>query len=56
MVGSIANIIVIDQAAQLGQRITWRDHAKVGIPVTLITLAIAAAWLILLSWTRGFPA
>ena len=56
VVGSIANIIVIDQAARLGQRITWRDHAKVGIPVTLITLAIAAAWLILLSWTRGFPA
>ncbi|MCL4202689.1 MAG: anion transporter [Pirellulaceae bacterium] len=56
VVGSIANIIVIDQAAQLGQRITWRDHAKVGIPVTLITLAIAAAWLILLTWMQGLAA
>jgi Na+/H+ antiporter NhaD/arsenite permease-like protein len=45
IVGSIANIIVVDQAAQLGVRITWRRHAAIGIPVTLLTLAIAAAWL-----------
>jgi len=45
IVGSIANIIVVDQAAQLGLKITWRDHARIGIPVTLLTLLIAAAWL-----------
>jgi Na+/H+ antiporter NhaD/arsenite permease-like protein len=49
VVGSIANIIVIDQAAQLGIRINWKQHARVGIPVTLLTLGIAALWLILLS-------
>ena len=43
VVGSIANIIVIGQAAQLGVRITWRQHARVGVPVTLLTLGIAAA-------------
>ncbi len=45
IVGSIANIIVLDQAAQLGLKITWREHARIGIPVTLVTLLIAAAWL-----------
>jgi Na+/H+ antiporter NhaD/arsenite permease-like protein len=30
IVGSIANIIVIDQAERLGIRITWREHARVG--------------------------
>jgi Na+/H+ antiporter NhaD/arsenite permease-like protein len=45
IVGSIANIIVVEQAGQLGVRITWRDHARVGVPVTLLTLAVAAAWL-----------
>ncbi len=45
IVGSIANIIVVDQAAQLGVRISWRQHARVGVPVTLLTLAVAAAWL-----------
>lgn len=49
IVGSIANIIVVDQAAQLGVKITWRDHARAGVPVTLITLALAAAWL----WVRS---
>jgi Na+/H+ antiporter NhaD/arsenite permease-like protein len=42
VVGSIANIIVIDQAARLQVRITWREHARVGVPVTLLTLALAA--------------
>ncbi len=46
--GSIANIIVLDQAGRLGLRISWREHARLGIPVTLITLAIAAGWLLLL--------
>jgi len=51
VVGSIANIIVIDQAARLGVRISWREHAIVGVPVTLLTLAIAAIWLaILANW------
>jgi hypothetical protein len=29
-------------------RIGWREHARVGVPVTLATLAVAAAWLALL--------
>jgi Na+/H+ antiporter NhaD/arsenite permease-like protein len=49
VVGSIANIIVVDQAARSNVHIDWRTHARVGIPVTLLTLAVAAAWLILRS-------
>jgi Na+/H+ antiporter NhaD/arsenite permease-like protein len=47
IVGSIANLIVLDQAERLDSelRITWREHAKVGVPVTLVTLALAAGWL-----------
>jgi len=49
IVGSIANIIVVEQAARLGVRIGWREHAKTGVPVTLITLAISAVWLMLIA-------
>ena len=49
IVGSIANIIVVDQARSLGVRIGWREHARVGIPVTLATLLVAVAWL----WLRA---
>jgi Na+/H+ antiporter NhaD/arsenite permease-like protein len=50
IVGSIANIIVVDQAARHGVEIDWRRHARVGVPVTLITLALAAGWLALRGW------
>lgn len=45
IVGSIANIIVVDQAERLGVRITWRQHARLGVPVSVATLLIAAGWL-----------
>jgi Na+/H+ antiporter NhaD/arsenite permease-like protein len=47
IVGSIANIIVVDAAAKHGVRIDWRTHARIGIPVTIATLAIAAGGLVL---------
>ena len=49
IVGSIANIIVVDQARAQGVAIDWRAHARAGIPVTLATLAIAGVWL----WLRS---
>jgi Na+/H+ antiporter NhaD/arsenite permease-like protein len=45
IVGSIANIIVVDQAQRVGIAVDWRTHARVGVPVTLVTLALAALWL-----------
>jgi Na+/H+ antiporter NhaD/arsenite permease-like protein len=48
IVGSIANIIVVDAAARRGIRIDWRRHARIGVPVTVATLAISAAYL----WLR----
>jgi Na+/H+ antiporter NhaD/arsenite permease-like protein len=49
LVGSIANLIVADAAARHGIEIGWRRHARTGLPVTLVTLALALAWL----WLRG---
>jgi Na+/H+ antiporter NhaD/arsenite permease-like protein len=40
LVGSIANLIVVDAAQALGIDIGWRDHARIGIPITLFSLAI----------------
>jgi hypothetical protein len=47
IVGSIANITVVDQAVALGVRIGWREPAWVGVPVRVATLLVAAAWLAL---------
>jgi Na+/H+ antiporter NhaD/arsenite permease-like protein len=50
IVGSIANIIVVDAAARHGVRIDWLRHAAIGVPVTVVTLAITAAYL---AWRMG---
>jgi Na+/H+ antiporter NhaD/arsenite permease-like protein len=50
IVASIANIVVVDQAQRVGVKISWMEHARTGVPVTLVTLAIAAAWLVVLAW------
>jgi Na+/H+ antiporter NhaD/arsenite permease-like protein len=45
IVGSIANIIVVDAAQSRGIFIDWKRHAATGIPVTLATLAISWTYL-----------
>jgi len=47
IVGSIANIIVVDAARKCGIVIDWKTHARVGLPVTVLTLGITAGWLAL---------
>jgi Na+/H+ antiporter NhaD/arsenite permease-like protein len=47
IVGSIANIIVVDAAARRGIVIDWKRHARVGVPVTLASLAVAGVYLAL---------
>jgi Na+/H+ antiporter NhaD/arsenite permease-like protein len=52
LVGSIANLIVAEQARQAGVRIDWRDHARIGLPVAAITLLIGWVWLALFALAR----
>jgi Na+/H+ antiporter NhaD/arsenite permease-like protein len=46
-IGSIANLIVIEQARQAGIRISFAEHARAGIPVTLASLSILVLWIFL---------
>lgn len=50
IIGSLANIIVISQAARYGVKINWKKHMQVGLPITLITLGITLGWLYLISF------
>jgi len=40
VVGSIANLIVIEQARRRGVEVTFAEYSRVGIPVTLLTIAV----------------
>ena len=45
IVGSLANIIVVERAAAIGVRLSFADHARSGVPMTLISLLPAVFWL-----------
>jgi Na+/H+ antiporter NhaD/arsenite permease-like protein len=50
LVGSLANLIVAEQAGRLGIRFGFREHLRTGLPVTLISLVLAAGAMLL--WRR----
>jgi Na+/H+ antiporter NhaD/arsenite permease-like protein len=50
LVGSLANLIVAERAAGQGVILTFRDHAKAGVPITLLSMLAAGLWL----WGAGF--
>jgi Na+/H+ antiporter NhaD/arsenite permease-like protein len=45
ILGSIANLIVVQKAAQRGVNISFWEYFRVGAPLTLLTLAIGTLWL-----------
>jgi Na+/H+ antiporter NhaD/arsenite permease-like protein len=47
IIGSVANIIVVQQAHEMGIKISFWDFARLGIPVTLAALAGLLAWIAL---------
>jgi Na+/H+ antiporter NhaD/arsenite permease-like protein len=44
IIGSVSNIIVVQQARALGINISFRDFARLGVPVTLAALAGLLLW------------
>jgi len=46
-VGASANVVVIGIARRAGQRISFGDFLRYGLPATAVTVATAAAWLAL---------
>jgi Na+/H+ antiporter NhaD/arsenite permease-like protein len=48
ILGSVANIIVVQQARALGVKISFGDFARLGVPVTLAALAGLLAWVMVM--------
>jgi Na+/H+ antiporter NhaD/arsenite permease-like protein len=47
--GSLAGIIVVEQAARHGVKISFGEFARAGIPVALACMLLAATWILLLT-------
>ncbi|HEY3884050.1 MAG TPA: anion transporter [Vicinamibacterales bacterium] len=48
LTGSVANIIVAQRAAADGVRISFGDYFRIGLPLTIATLAVGCVWLAVL--------
>jgi Na+/H+ antiporter NhaD/arsenite permease-like protein len=44
--GSVANLIVVEAAAKLGYKLTFWQHLRFGLPLTVVTLLIAYLWIL----------
>lgn len=45
LVGSLANIIVAERAQAAGVRLGFAAHARAGVPIALLSTAVAVGWL-----------
>jgi Na+/H+ antiporter NhaD/arsenite permease-like protein len=50
LLGSVANLIVVEGARHARVDITFAEYARVGVPLTVVTLALG--WLLLLALAR----
>lgn len=47
--GSLAGIIVVEEAAKRGAPVSLAEFSRAGVPVSLISMLVAAGWLLLLA-------
>jgi len=52
LLGSFANLIVVERANHFGVHIRFSEYARAGIPITIISMAFAILWL---AWTGWLP-
>ena len=45
VLGSVANLIVVESARREGVVVSFGEYCKVGVPLTILTLAGGVAWL-----------
>ncbi|MEH2351400.1 MAG: anion transporter [Nostoc sp.] len=45
LLGSVANLIVAEAVAKQGYRLTFGEHLRFGLPLTVITLALTYFWI-----------
>jgi Na+/H+ antiporter NhaD/arsenite permease-like protein len=50
LLGSVANLIVVENARRAGTELSFLEYLKVGIPLTILTTLVGVAWLALVHY------
>jgi len=56
LIASLSNIIIVERAAERGVRLHAGEFARIGIPVTLLSIGFAMAWLYITGFMPILPA
>jgi Na+/H+ antiporter NhaD/arsenite permease-like protein len=43
--GAVANLITVEASADLGYKLTFWEHLRFGVPLTLLTVTITYLWI-----------
>jgi Na+/H+ antiporter NhaD/arsenite permease-like protein len=50
LLGSVANLIVVESARREGVPLSFAEYLKVGVPLTILTTTMGIAWLLLTAY------
>ena len=50
ILGSVANLIVVENARRAGTELGFAEYLKVGVPLTALTTVVGIAWLLLVHY------
>jgi Na+/H+ antiporter NhaD/arsenite permease-like protein len=50
VLGSVANLIVVEGAKRNGVTVSFWEYLRAGVPVTLLTLGLGIAWLLVIRY------
>ncbi|MGC2203634.1 MAG: SLC13 family permease [Stellaceae bacterium] len=56
LTGSLTNVLIAERADRMGARLSFAEHARAGVPITVISVGFAIFWLILMRAVPLLPA
>ena len=55
LTGSLTNVLIAERAERMGAALSFAEHARAGVPITILSIAFAVAWLALMQTLPLLP-
>jgi Na+/H+ antiporter NhaD/arsenite permease-like protein len=55
LTGSLTNVLIAEHAERMGARLPFAEHARAGVPITIVSIGFAVFWLALTQTLQPLP-
>ena len=55
LTGSLTNVLIAEHAERMGARLTFAEHARAGVPITIVSIGFAVFWLAFTQTLQPLP-